>query len=136
MKGAGGRGAGVPISVQCTRWRALLIQGDRPGADLPGLRAPGCPVLLNIHPSLRRGAMATDPPPPRTRSARLTLVILLLIPLLSLAALWGFAASITLGNLIRDQHYNRTQNAIAPSIIALAQTLAGERALTLISLGT
>jgi hypothetical protein len=34
--------------------------------------------------------MATDPPPPRTRSVRLTLVSLLLIPLLSLAALWGF----------------------------------------------
>jgi len=31
--------------------------------------------------------MAADPPPPRTRSARLTLVSLLLIPLLSLAAL-------------------------------------------------
>ena len=80
--------------------------------------------------------MATDPLPPRTRSARLTLVSLLLIPLLSLAALWGFTASITLGNVIRDQHYNRAENAIAPSVIALAQTLAGERALTLIWLGT
>ena len=80
--------------------------------------------------------MATDPLPPRTRSVRLTLVSLLLIPLLSLAALWGFIASITLGNVIRDQHYNRVENAIAPSVIALAQTLAGERALTLIWLGT
>ena len=80
--------------------------------------------------------MATDPRPPRTRSVRLTLVSLLLIPLLSLAALWGFIASITLGNVIRDQQYNRVENAIAPSVIALAQTLAGERALTLIWLGT
>ena len=80
--------------------------------------------------------MAADPPPPRTRSARLTLVSLLLIPLLSLAALWAFTASITLGNVIRDQHYNKVENAIAPSVIALAQTLAGERALTLIWLGT
>jgi hypothetical protein len=80
--------------------------------------------------------MATDPPPPRTRSVRLTLVSLLLIPLLSLAALWGFIASITLGNVIRDQHYNKAENAIAPSVIALAQTLAGERALTLIWLGS
>jgi signal transduction histidine kinase len=81
--------------------------------------------------------MATDPPPPpRTRSVRLTLVSLLLIPLLSLAALWGFIASITLGNVIRDQQYNRVENAIAPSVIALAQTLAGERALSLIWLGT
>ena len=80
--------------------------------------------------------MATDPRPPRTRSVRLTLVSLLLIPLLSLAALWGFIASITLGNVIRDQHYNKAENAIAPSVIALAQTLAGERAFTLIWLGT
>ncbi len=34
---------------------------------------------------------------PRTRSARLTLLGLLLIPLVSLAGLWGFTASITRG---------------------------------------
>jgi signal transduction histidine kinase len=79
--------------------------------------------------------MATDPPPPRTRSARLTLVSLLLIPLLSLAALWGFAASITLGNVIRDQHTNKVANTITPSVGALAETLAGERAASLAWLG-
>jgi signal transduction histidine kinase len=79
--------------------------------------------------------MATDPPPPRTRSARLTLVSLLLIPLLSLAALWGFTASITLGNVIRDQHYNKAANTVTPSVSALAETLAGERAATLAWLG-
>jgi hypothetical protein len=79
--------------------------------------------------------MATDPPPPRTRSARLTLVSLLLIPLLSLAALWGFTASITLGNVISDQHYNKVANAITPSVSALEESLAGERALTLAWLG-
>ena len=79
--------------------------------------------------------MATDPPPPRTRSARLTLVSLLLIPLLSLAALWGFTASITLGNVIRDQHYNKAANTITPSVSALAETLAGERAASLAWLG-
>jgi hypothetical protein len=42
-------------------------------------------------------------PSPRTRSARLTLLGLLLIPLLSLAGLWGLTASITLGNVIRDE---------------------------------
>src|SRR6516225_2968090 len=80
--------------------------------------------------------MAADPPPPRTRSARLTLVSLLLIPLLSLAALWGFTASITLGNVIRNQHYNTIDNAIAPSITALGLTLQGERAVTLAWLGS
>ncbi len=79
--------------------------------------------------------MATHPPPPRTRSARLTLVSLLLIPLLSLAALWGFTASITLGNVIRDQHYDTIANAITPSVSALEESLAGERALTLAWLG-
>ena len=69
--------------------------------------------------------MATDPPPPRTRSARLTLVSLLLIPLLSLAALWGFIASITLGNVIRYQHYNTAITTIAPSVIALAADAPG-----------
>jgi signal transduction histidine kinase len=79
--------------------------------------------------------MATDPPPPRTRSARLTLVSLLLIPLLSLAALWGFTASITLSNVISDQHYDKVANAITPSVSALEESLAGERALTLAWLG-
>jgi signal transduction histidine kinase len=78
--------------------------------------------------------MATDRPP-RTRSARLTLVSLLLIPLLSLAALWGFTASITLGNVIRDQDANKVANTITPSVGALAETLAGERAASLAWLG-
>jgi hypothetical protein len=80
--------------------------------------------------------MAADPPPPRTRSARLTLISLLLIPLMSLAALWGFTASITLGNVIRDQNYNKVVNAIAPSITPLGQTLQAELATTLVWLGT
>ena len=74
--------------------------------------------------------MAADPPPPRTRSVRLTLVSLLLFPLLSLAALWGFAASITLGNVIQNQHENTLVAAIGPAIIGLEQTLEPERALT------
>jgi signal transduction histidine kinase len=78
--------------------------------------------------------MATDRPP-RTRSARLTLISLLLIPLLSLAALWGFTASITLGNVIRDQDANKVANTITPSVGALAETLAGERAASLAWLG-
>jgi signal transduction histidine kinase len=79
--------------------------------------------------------MATDPRPPRTRSARLTLVSLLLIPLLSLAALWGFTASVTLGNVIRYQHYNTMFNTITGSVTSLEETLPVERALTLVWLG-
>ena len=80
--------------------------------------------------------MAADPLPPRTRSARLTLISLLLIPLLSLAVLWGLIASITLGNVIRYQHYNTVITTIAPSVSALEQTLPVERAFTLIWLGS
>jgi hypothetical protein len=74
--------------------------------------------------------MAVHATTPRTHSARRTLVSLLLIPVVSLAGLWGFTASITLGNVIRDQHYNTVDNTISPSIIGLEQTLAAERGLT------
>ncbi len=80
--------------------------------------------------------MAADPLPPRTRSARLTLISLLLIPLLSLAVLWGLIASITLGNVIRYQHYNTVITTISPSVTGLEQTLPVERAITLVWLGS
>ncbi len=80
--------------------------------------------------------MAADPPPPRTRSARLTLISLLLIPLLSLAALWALTASITLGNVIRYQHYNTITTTIGPSVTALQETLPVESALTLVWVAT
>ena len=75
-------------------------------------------------------------PTPRTRSARLTLISLLLIPLLSLAALWGLTASITLGNVIRYQHYNDITTTIGPSVTALQETLPVESALTLVWVAT
>ena len=80
--------------------------------------------------------MAADPSPPRTRSARRTLISLLLIPLLSLAALWGLTASITLGNVIRYQHYNAITTTIGPSVTALQETLPVESALTLVWVAT
>ena len=80
--------------------------------------------------------MAAGSRPPRTRSARLTLVSLLLIPLLSLAALWGLTASITLGNAIRYQHYNAITTTIGPSVTALQETLPVESALTLVWVAT
>src|SRR3984885_1336822 len=77
-----------------------------------------------------RGAMAVHSSP-RTRSTRLTLLGLLLIPLLSLAGLWGLTASITLGNVIRDQQSNEIVSTIQPSAIALEQSLIAERTLTI-----
>ena len=73
---------------------------------------------------------------PRTRSARLTLLSLLLIPLLSLAALWGLTASIALGNVIRYQHYNTIITTIGPGVTELEETLPVERAYTLVWLAT
>jgi signal transduction histidine kinase len=74
--------------------------------------------------------------PPRTSSARLTLVSLLLVPLVSLAALWGLTASITLGNVIRDQHNNEIISTLQPSIVPLEQSLTAERTLTIAWLDT
>ena len=58
--------------------------------------------------------------PTRTQSARLTLIGLLVIPTLSLAGLWGFVATVTLGNVIRDQHYNSvtTKTGVAVSVLS------------------
>ena len=54
------------------------------------------------------GRAQADPGrPPRTRSMRLTLAALLVVPLVSLVALWAFAASITLGNALHEHNYNR-----------------------------
>ena len=80
--------------------------------------------------------MSAGSRPPRTRSARLTLISLLLIPLLSLAALWGLLASITLGNVIRYQHYNAITTTIGPSVTGLQETLPVESALSLVWVAT
>ena len=75
--------------------------------------------------------MADGQRPPRTRTIRVTLVGLLLVPLLALVGLWAFAASITLGNVIRYQHYTTLAHATSASIGALTGDLAAERSLTL-----
>lgn len=80
--------------------------------------------------------MTADPPPARTRSARLTLVSLLLIPLVSLTALWGFAASITLGNFIEDRNYNTVANVFTQIVPTLQFTVQTERTATLVWLGS
>jgi signal transduction histidine kinase len=74
--------------------------------------------------------------PPRSRSARQTLLTVLVIPLVSLMGLWINTASITLGNVIRDHNSNRFINAIQPSFIGLQQALTAERTLTVLWLDT
>ena len=60
----------------------------------------------------------------------------LLVPLLALAGLWAFVATITLGNRIRFQHYEALANATAPTTAPLEADLLAERALTLTWLGS
>ena len=72
----------------------------------------------------------------RTRTIRVTLVGLLLVPLLALVGLWAFAASITLGNVIRFQHYTTLAHVTSTSIGALTNDLDAERSLTLAWVGS
>ncbi len=74
--------------------------------------------------------------PARTRSVEVTLVALLLVPLLALAGLEAFVATITLGNRIRFQHYEALTNATAPTTAPLEADLLAERELTLTWLGS
>jgi signal transduction histidine kinase len=74
--------------------------------------------------------------PARTRSMRLTLTTLLIVPLVSLLALWGFAASVTLGNSLRDRNYNHLVSTGAKVYDQLETRLAEERLQTFIWLST
>ncbi len=80
--------------------------------------------------------MADRQPAARTRTIRVTLVGLLLVPLLALVGLWAFAASITLGNVIRFQHYTTLAHVTSTSIGALTNDLDAERSLTLAWVGS
>lgn len=80
--------------------------------------------------------MADHSPPPRTRSARVTLLVLIVIPLVSLAALWGYVADVTIGNVIRDQHYNTVTSRTGADVSVLSGDLVAERSATLAWLGS
>jgi signal transduction histidine kinase len=67
---------------------------------------------------------------------RLTLATLLIVPLVSLIALWGFAASVTLGNALRDRNYNHLVSTGAKVYDQLETRLAEERLQTFIWLST
>ena len=47
---------------------------------------------------------------------RITLIGLFVVPLVSLVALWGFAANITLSSAIRDHNFNTATKNVAPAI--------------------
>ena len=71
--------------------------------------------------------MADRQRPMRTRPMRLTLIGLLVVPLVSLLALWAFAASVTLGNALHERDYNRLVALSANPSDALASQISQER---------
>ena len=81
-----------------------------------------------------RGAMAARPA--RTRPVRLTLFGLLVVPVVSLVALWGVAAGSTLGSAVTEHEYNAVTKRIGAPTQALSAQLAQEQAQTFIWLST
>ena len=78
-----------------------------------------------------RGAPPQGPPggrPPRQRSIRSTITVLLVIPLLSLVALWGYAASGTVGVALAKQTSDTINREIGGPTQVLVQQLDTERA--------
>ena len=77
--------------------------------------------------------------PVRSRPIRVFLISMFAVPLVSLLALYGFAASITVSNAISDHEYNVSAAAIASGVEGLTIGLPQERVQTylwLISGGT
>ncbi len=66
--------------------------------------------------------------PVRSRPIRLFLISMFAVPLVSLLALWGFAASITVSSAISDHEYNTSAAAIASGVRGLTVELPQERA--------
>jgi signal transduction histidine kinase len=71
--------------------------------------------------------MGSPQRPHRTRPIRFTLAGIFVVPLVSLIALWGFAASVTLGQSIQDSNYNAQYRIVGKPAQALGVQLAAER---------
>lgn len=70
----------------------------------------------------------------RHRSIRLRVGLLIAVPVLCLLALYGFVASITLGNAVSQQHARTIRNDIADPVTAFQIQVAQERYFALLSL--
>ena len=75
-----------------------------------------------------RGAMAARPA--RTRPVRLTLFGLLILPVVSLVALWGVAVGSTLGSAVTEHVYNTVTTKIGTPTQTLTADLTQEQAQT------
>ena len=65
--------------------------------------------------------------PVRSRPITVFLISMFAVPLVSLLALWGFAASITVSSAISDHKYNTSATAIASGVRSLTVELPQER---------
>src|ERR1700733_5457958 len=65
--------------------------------------------------------------PVRSRPIRLFLILMLAVPLVSLVALWAFAASITVRGAISDHTYNTSVTSLTTTIEPLTIELPAER---------
>jgi signal transduction histidine kinase len=72
--------------------------------------------------------MANFRRPVRSRPIRLFLISMVVVPLVSLVALWGFAASITVVNAVSDHYYNQGVTIITSGFAPLTAGLPQERA--------
>ena len=72
--------------------------------------------------------MATIQRPVRSRPIRVFLISMFAVPLVSLVALWAFAAAITVRGAVSNQNYNTTTRSIDASIAPLSVGLPEERA--------
>ncbi len=70
----------------------------------------------------------------RHRSIRLRVGVLITVPVLCLLALYGFVASITLGNALREERAKTLRTELADPVSSFQQQVAEERALALLSL--
>ena len=64
---------------------------------------------------------------PRQRPIRTLLALLFIVPLVSLLALWAFAASVTLINAVREHNYTTQNRVYGGAAQALGLQLARER---------
>ena len=71
--------------------------------------------------------MATPQRPARRRSIRAMLIPLFVVPLVSLLALWGFAASVTLLNALREHAFTTENQRYGGQAQLLGLQLAQER---------
>jgi signal transduction histidine kinase len=72
--------------------------------------------------------MALPRRPGRSRPIRLFLIVMFVVPLVSLVALWAFAASTTIANAVSDHYYNQGVTIVTNGFSSLTAGLPQERA--------